>query len=128
MNIKRIASALLALLLFTSIALAGPFATQILKASSISAETFINVPKGKAMTIVNFIDEQAAAGTSVVSVYVYVDGTNGPEVKILKATRLDDSALGQTNNKDVTIDGPATVRVTAPAGQTTFITYKLFPN
>lgn len=106
--------------MFVSQALAGPFRSVAIAGSGLDPDFTLEVPAGKAVSITNFhesgADPQYASMTAIIN--------NNPSVNVLRAAPLD----GKNFQKDVIITGPATVKVSVPAGNSVFLTYRVFAN
>jgi hypothetical protein len=126
MNLK---TALSTLILGATLALsspfvhAGPFNTLILEGTSAQNDFDLVIPKGKAVSLQTFIDHVAGGTRSTATLIV-----STLTFKLMNATPADDAANGAFTNKDVTIDGPATIHLIAPLGQRSVLNYRLFAN
>ena len=118
---------LVALVLFTAagVAFGNPFKSKIITGTD--PTLVITVPDEHFLKITNFTQQ---GGTERGAVHVTLsDSENGGTTKILTATRIDLSTGTNSQNfpetgNQVTVAGPATVRVPPITGATLFITYK----
>jgi hypothetical protein len=102
-----------ALLAFSSVSMASDIESLAISGAA-TATTVIDVKKNQNIEIVNFIDENATA-QSTIQVTI-----NGVTTRVLQATL---STTAETF-KDLQVSGPATITINVPATQFSFVTYK----
>ena len=127
MKLKAVASLLFSFILITG-AIAGPFRTVIVIGTGASFDYTLVVPKGQAITITSFIQfNQDGQTSSAASITLMNDNPapNTSAIHVLQSASPDMTAA----QKDLTIDGPATILVNVPhIGFQAVLTYKLFAN
>ena len=121
-------SAVLFLLILTSVVFAGPFRSKIITTEPL----VIHMPDDRLLKITNF-SQEGGIERGVVAVTLGGDTETGGTATVLTATRIDFSSGSNSQNFPeigyrVIIAGPADVTVAPVSGATLFITYKKEPN
>jgi hypothetical protein len=101
-------------------ALAGPLHTKFIQGTTATFDFTLNVPAGKAVTVLNFFHWASGYGCDL---YVKI-GSNPLNVWTMNA----DHPNSPLNNKDLTIVGPALVSLVVQQNDACILSYKLFNN
>jgi hypothetical protein len=115
---KLIATTILAVMI-ASQALAGPFRSVGIVGTGIDPDFTLEVPAGRAVTITSFNDSGPDAQYAAIAVTI-----KDKTVNVIRGAPYD----GKNTQKDVTIAGPATIKVSVATDNTVFLTYKVFAN
>lgn len=107
----------------SSSAFAGPFRSVAITGTASNEDFTLPVLEGKAVTLLTLVDGQSGLPRSAVAAVV-----NGISVYVMQATNGSPDVAAVAAAKDVTIDGPATIRVVVPTGQQCVLSYKIFAN
>jgi len=102
---------------------AGPYRSVAVTGTPSNEDKTIDIPTGKAITLLALVDGQSGLPRSAVAAVV-----NGVSVYVMQATQGSPDVPAVAAPKDVTITGPATINLVVPTGQQCVFSYKLFAN
>jgi hypothetical protein len=117
---KRIILTLVSIAAITTSTIAGPFKTAIYNENG-AGET-IDIPSGKAFSIVNFVPRNVNGGAAIV--YATINNTTG----ILLFVGSKPTTIADVISRELVVDGPAVITVYVGSEQQCLMTYKIFAN